>query len=168
MPALNRIQVAQGERGVVVAPDERGVFLARSLKQQCNVGQNCKSAIYKHWGMFGTINVIAWGSTADTALFALNRIKMRNKNAAFDSSLILNGWSIKWRFSRQRVNYTASFHCILFIAMGWITPPCCASHLSGLAFILAEQSPLCNIFVPITRFLTAKPHYQAGILRQPT
>lgn len=35
--------MAQGERGVVVAPDQRGVFLARSLKQQRNVGQNRKS-----------------------------------------------------------------------------------------------------------------------------
>lgn len=72
-------------------------------------------------------------------------------------SLILNKWHIKHCLLEQRVNYATSFHCILFIGRVWITPACCAPNCAGLAFILAEQLPLCNILIHITVVLSVKP-----------
>lgn len=164
MAALRRVQVAPGELGSLLQMSAGCSRQVWSCSVVLAIPQHSKSAANPS---SGAAHVTAWGRTTDVALFALNRIKMRNKNAAFDSSLILNRWCIKCCFLGQWVNYETSFHCILFIGMDWIIPPCCAPHLSGLAFILAQQPPLCNILIHIAMFLSANPCYQADILREP-
>lgn len=84
----------------------------------------------------GAAHVTAWGSTTDVALFALNRIKMRNKNAAFDSSLILNRWCIKCCFLGQWVNYENLFPLHLVYRNGLNHPSllCSTSLRAGFHF----------------------------------